>query len=109
MVTFFQSETFNPRIIYEHMSFYNQLIYLIAFTLQLPTRRIVQSTDLRGDLNLDEYDFQMLIFRLEHFYKIEFGQEEIHHIKIVKDLGEIIANKESSAIWFEPNLYAASF
>jgi acyl carrier protein len=71
--------------------------------------RIVQSTDLQSDLNLDEYDFQMLIFRLEHFYKIEFGTDEIQDIKIVKDLGELITKKESSANWSEPNLYAASF
>lgn len=75
----------------------------------MPVHRIVPSTDLKRDLNLDEYDFQMLIFRLEHFYKIEFGAEEIQNIKVVKDLGELIATKESSANWSEPNLYAASF
>ena len=89
------------------MGFYPQLIYLIAWILQLPTRRIVPTTELKRDLDLDDHDFQMLIFRLEDFYKVELGAEEINSIKSVRDLGQIIAAKESSARWSKPAQYAA--
>lgn len=89
------------------MGFYPQLIYLIAWILQLPFNRIVPSTDLKRDLDLDDHDFQMLIFRLEDFYKVEFKPEEINRIKSVQDLGQIISTKESSARWSKPAQYAA--
>lgn len=77
------------------MSFYNQLIYLIAWVLQLPMERIVPTTDLKSDLNLDDYDIQMLIFRLEHFYKVEFAEDEIDQIVMVRDIVERLSEKES--------------
>lgn len=83
------------------MGFYNKLIYLIAWILQLPMQKIVPSTDLRHDLELDDYDFNMLIFRLEHYYKVEFRPEEINGIRNVQDLGQMIAAKESSQ-WSTP-------
>ncbi len=89
------------------MGFYPQLIYLIAWILQVPGNRIVPTTDLKRDLDLDDHDFQMLIFRLEDFYKVELRTEEINGIKSVRDLGQVISTKESSARWSKPAQYAA--
>jgi acyl carrier protein len=75
------------------MSFSAQLIYLVSWILGLPLKNIVPSTDLRTDLNLDGYDFDLLIFRLEGYFHCECTSEEIDRIETVKDLIELFHAK----------------
>lgn len=77
------------------MSFSAQLIYLVSWILGLPLKNIVPSTDLKADLNLDGYDFDLLIFRLEGYYHCECTNEEIDKIETVKDLIELFHSKSS--------------
>lgn len=70
------------------MSFSAQLIYMVSWILGLPLKRIVPTTDVYADLNLDSYDFQLLIFQLEEYYHCECTPEEIERIATVKDLIE---------------------
>ena len=72
------------------MSFYAQLIYLIAWILKMPSTLIEDSTNLREDLDLDVMDFDLMIFQLESYYKTEFTTEEIAQINTVHDIEKLL-------------------
>lgn len=79
------------------MSFNAQLIYLISWILGLPLRRIVPSTDFYTDLDLDTYDFELMIFQLEEYYHCECTPEEIEGILTVKDLIQLFSLKSGQS------------
>lgn len=77
------------------MSFQAKLLYLIAWILRMPVKRITNTTDLRNDLNLDSTDFELMIFQLENYYHTTFTDEQIRGIETVQDLGHLLRQRDT--------------
>lgn len=77
------------------MNFQAQLYYLIAWILNIPPRMVSPAANLREDLNIDDGSFDLFIFQLENYYHQEFSDDELARIATVKDLGDVIAEKQN--------------
>lgn len=73
------------------MSFQARLLYLIAWILRVPSQKIAYSTDFRKDLELDDTDLSLMIFRLENFFEKELTEEQISSVNTVHDLGRLLS------------------
>ena len=47
------------------MSFQAQLMYMIGWVLKRPESLLTHSTDFRRDLDMDDTDVELMVFRLE--------------------------------------------
>lgn len=72
------------------MGFQAQLIYLIAWILRVPKNSISPNTHLRNDLYLDTTDINLMMFKLENYYKTEFSTEQIEAVSTVQDIGKLL-------------------
>jgi len=73
------------------MSFQSRLMYLIAWLTKVPTQKIAYSTDLRQDLELDDTDLALMIFKLENYFEKELTEEQISNVNTVHDLGRLLS------------------
>lgn len=96
--------------IWEHrpiiMSFQARLQYLISWILRIPEQKLSRGTDLFKDLDLDDTDFNLLIFQLENYYQTEFSGEQIHTINTVQDIENLLSNRVENPVQqsFEENV-----
>ena len=73
------------------MSFQARLLYLIAWILKVPSQRLAYSTDLRNDLQLDDTDLSLMVFKLENYFEKELTEEQVSSINTVQDLERLLA------------------
>ncbi len=73
------------------MSFQARLLYLIAYLLKIPSQRVAFSTDLRNDLELDDTDLSLMVFKLENYFEKELTEEQVSSINTVQDLERLLA------------------
>ena len=73
------------------MSFQARLLYLIAWILKLPSQRIAFSTDFRNDLQMDDTDLSLMIFKLENYFEKELTEEQVSSVNTVQDLERLLS------------------
>ncbi len=73
------------------MSFQARLQYLISWILHIPEQRVLSTTDLFKDLDLDDTQFNLMIFLLENYYQTEFSNEQIGMINTVQDIEDLLS------------------
>ena len=72
------------------MSFQARLNYLLSWILRIPESRIVHSTDLYQDLDLDHTDVELMMFQLENYYRTEFSDDQVRGVSTVQDISTLL-------------------
>ncbi len=71
----------------------NEIISLIADTLEISKDKIHENTNLIVDLGLESLDLVDLVAAFEKKYKIEILDKDIKNLQTVKDIIEYIEEK----------------
>ena len=72
------------------MSFQAQLMYMIGWVIRRPESLITHSTDFRRDLDMDDTDVELMVFKLETYFNKELTTDQVRGIRTVQDVGRLL-------------------
>ena len=78
------------------MKVQEKVISLVSWMAQIPSRHICPTTSLTDDLNLDNIDMLSLILQVERSFGVEFTNEEVVQIDMIKDLTHFVARHQTA-------------
>ncbi len=65
-------------------------MYMIGWVLRTPENLISHSTDFRRDLDMDDTDVELMVFRLESYFNKELTPDQVRGIRTVQDVGRLL-------------------